>query len=46
MVRGFERIAVRYFFKRGKLMRYGIMARESEHESGYEHVFFQIFVVY
>ena len=36
---GIERIAVRYFFKRIEIFRYGIMAEKYESESRKEHVF-------
>ena len=34
-----ERTAVRYFFKRGEMVRYGIMAEKYESESRKENVF-------
>jgi hypothetical protein len=45
-LQGVERIAVRYSFKRSEFMRYVLMADGSEKKSGYELVFFQMFVVF
>ena len=36
---GVEHIEVRYFFKQGEMVRYGIMAGKYENGSRKEHVF-------